>query len=76
MCPKPVKGFNIKGTPFIMSISENSLELGIVVLVMFNKMFVIVLLSTFTLDMGWDPKIPVFQFVPIYSTQCSKWAKC
>ena len=37
-----------------------SLKLGIVVLVKFNKMLVIVLLSTFTLDMGPDPKNPVF----------------
>ena len=42
----------------------------IVVLVMFNKMLVIFLLSTFTLDIGRDLKNPVFQFLPISNTQC------
>ena len=26
--------------------------------------------------MGWDPKNPVFQFVPISNTQCLFWNKC
>ena len=37
---------------------------------MHNKMLVIVFTMTFTLDMGRDPKNPVFQFVPISNTQC------
>ena len=49
---------------------KKNLKLGIVVLVMFNKMLVIVLLSTFTLDVGRDPKNPACQFVPICNTQC------
>ena len=56
---KTVKGFNIKRTPFIILILENSLKFGIVVLVMLNKMLVIVLLSNFTFDMGQDPKNPI-----------------
>ena len=44
---KTVKGFNIKRTPFIILISENSFKLGIVVLVMLNKIMVIV----FTIDL-------------------------
>ena len=43
---KTVKGFN-KKTPFIILIPENSFELGIVVLVVFNKMLVIVLIIDF-----------------------------
>ena len=42
---------------------------------MFNKMLVIVFLSTFILDMGRDPKNPVFQFVPISNTQCLEMGK-
>ena len=60
---KTVKRFNIKRTPLIIFILK-SLKLGIVVLVMFNKMLVIV----FILDMGRDPKNPVIQFVPISIT--------
>jgi len=33
---KTVKGFNIKRTPFIILISENSCKFGIVILVMMN----------------------------------------
>ena len=62
---KTVKRFNIKRTPLIIFILK-SLKLGIVVLVMFNKMLVIV----FILEMGRDPKNPVFQFVPISNTHC------
>ena len=51
---KTVKRFNIKRTLIIILIKK-SLILGIVVLVMFNKMLVIVLLPTFTVDMGRDP---------------------
>ena len=43
---KTVKGFIIKRTSFIILISERSLKLGIVVLVMLNKMLVI----SFTID--------------------------
>ena len=43
---KTVKGINIKRTPFIIFIPENSFKWGIVVLVMLNKMLVIV----FTID--------------------------
>ena len=43
--------------------------MGIVALFMFNKMLVIVFTIAFTLDMGRDPKKPVFQFVPISNTQ-------
>ena len=54
---KTVKGFNIKRIPFFkILIPENSFKLGIVVLVMLNKMLVIVLLSTYSFDMDWDPK--------------------
>ena len=49
---------------------EKKFKFGIVVFFMFNKMLVIVFFSTFTLDMGWDPKNPVFQFEPISNTQC------
>ena len=38
---KTVKGFNIKRTPFLILITENSFRLGIVVIVMLNKMLVI-----------------------------------
>jgi len=44
---KTVKGFNIKRTPIIILIPENSFKLGIVVLVLFNKMLVIVLIIDF-----------------------------
>ena len=70
---KMVKRFNIKGTPIIIFILKKSLKLGIVVLVMLNKVLVIVFFSTFTLDMGWDSKNPVYQFVPISNIQCYKW---
>ena len=53
---KTVQGFNIKITPFINSIPENSFKLGIIVLVMLNKMLAIVFTICFTLDMDWDPK--------------------
>jgi len=36
---KTVKGFNIKRTTFMILFSENSFNLGIVVIVMLNKMF-------------------------------------
>ena len=42
---KTAKGFNIKRTPFIILIPENSFKLGTVVLVMLNKMLVIGLIS-------------------------------
>jgi len=45
---------------------RKSFKLGIVVLVMLYKMLVIVLLSTFTLDMSPDPKT---KFVPISNTR-------
>ena len=70
---KAVKSFNINITPFIILISKKSLKLGIVVLVMLNKVLVIVFFSTFILDMGWDSKNPVYQFVPISNIQCYKW---
>ena len=41
---KRVTGFNIKRKSFKIFISENSLKLGIVVLVMLNKLLVIDLL--------------------------------
>ena len=44
---KTVKAFNIKRSPFIILIPENSLKLGIVVLVMLNKMLVIALIIDF-----------------------------
>ena len=43
---KTVKGFYKKRTPFMILIQENSLKLGIVVIVMLNIMLVIV----FTID--------------------------
>ena len=53
-------------TPFMILIYENSLKFGIVVIVMLNKMLVIVLLSTCSLDMGRGIlKNRVFQFVPV-----------
>ena len=52
---KTVKGFKIKGSLFINLIPENSFKLGIIVLVMLNKMLVLVYTSTFTLDIDWDP---------------------
>ena len=67
---KTVKSFNINRTPFIILIPKNILKLGFVVLFMLNKMLVIVFFSTFTLDMGWDSKNPVYQFVPISNIQC------
>ena len=53
-----------------------SLKLEIVVLVMLNKILIIVLLSTFTLEMGRDPKNQVYWFVPISNTQCQRLTKC
>ena len=44
---KTVKGFNIKITPFIILILENSFKLGIAVLFMLNKMLVIVFINDF-----------------------------
>ena len=44
---KTVKGCNLKRTPIIILIPENSFKLGIVVLVLFNKMLVIVLIIDF-----------------------------
>ena len=44
---KTVKGFNIKRTHLIILIPENSLKLGIVVLLMLNKMLVIDLIIDF-----------------------------
>ena len=44
---KTVKGFYIKRNPFLILIPENSFKLGIVVLVMLNKMLVIVLIIDF-----------------------------
>ena len=44
---KTVKRFNIKRTRIIIFISEKSLKLGMVVLVMFNKMLVIMLIIDF-----------------------------
>ena len=44
---KTVKGFYIERTPFIILIPENSFKLGIVVLVMLNKMLVIDLIIDF-----------------------------
>ena len=44
---KTVKRFNIKGTPIIILILKKSLKLGIVVLVIFNKMVVIVFIIDF-----------------------------
>ena len=41
------KGFNIKITPFIILILENSFKLGIAVLFMLNKMLVIVFINDF-----------------------------
>jgi len=64
---KPVKRFNIKKNFYYNFDYKKSLKLGIVVLVMFNKMLVIVY---FTLDMGRDPKNHAFQFVPISDTHC------
>ena len=71
---KTIKGFNIKRS-FIILIPENSFELGIVVLIIPNKMLLVILTSTFTFNIGWDPKNPVFQFVPISNTQCYEWVK-
>ena len=66
---KTVMRFNIKRTHIINLILKKSLKLGIVVLFMFNKMLVIVFTIDFysgiILDIGQDPKIPVFQLVPI-----------
>ena len=44
---KAVTGFNLKRTPFIILIPENSFKLGIVVLVVLNKMLVRVLIINF-----------------------------
>ena len=44
---KTGKGFNIKRTPFLILTSENSFTLGIVVLVMLNKMLVIVFINDY-----------------------------
>ena len=44
---KTVKRFNIKRTRIIIFISKKSLKLGMVVLVMFNKMLVIILIIDF-----------------------------
>ena len=44
---KTVMGFDIKRTPFLTLIPENSFKLRIVVLVMLNKMLVIVLTIDF-----------------------------
>jgi len=46
---KTVKRFNVKRTPIIILICKKSLKLGIVVLVMFNKILVIV----FIIDFFW-----------------------
>ena len=43
---KTVKDFNIKRTPCIILIPENSFNMGIVVLIMLNKMLVL----DFTID--------------------------
>ena len=73
---KTVKSFNIKRTPIIILIFKKSLKLGIFVLVMFNKILVIVFIMTFTLDLGRDPKNPVFQFVPISSVSFGTNVPC
>ena len=44
---KTAEGFIIQRTPFIILISERSLKLGIVVLVILNKMLVIVFAINF-----------------------------
>ena len=44
---KTVKRFNLKRTPIIILIPENSFKLRIVVLVMLNKMLVIILIIDF-----------------------------
>ena len=49
---KTVKGSIIKKTPVIILISERSLNLGIVVLVMLNKMLVIVFTINFNCRYG------------------------
>ena len=56
--------FTLIITPYIILISENSFKLGIVIFVMLNEMLVKVLLSTFTLDIGWDPKTQSFNLCP------------
>ena len=47
---KRVNCFDMKRTPFIILNSENSLELGIVALIILNKMLVIVLIIDFYLS--------------------------
>jgi len=44
---KTVKGLNIERTPFIILIPENNFKLGIVVLVIINKMLAIFLIIDF-----------------------------
>ena len=59
---KTAKGFNIKRTPFIILIPENSFKLGIVVLVMLKKMLVIVLIIDFYSGYGpgsQKPSLPI-----------------
>ena len=55
---KTVTGFSIKRTPFIILISENSFKLGIVVLVMLNKMLFIVFIIDVYSKYGPGSKIP------------------
>ena len=51
-------------------IYKKSLKLGIVVLVMFNKMLVMVCIIDFYSGYGPGSRNLVFQFVPISNTQC------
>ena len=62
---KQVKRLNIKNSYYNFDLKKN-LKLGIVVLVMFNKMLVIVFIIDFF--SGYGPG--VFQFVPISNTEC------
>ena len=59
---KTVKGFNIKRTPFIILILENSFKLGIVALVGFNTMLVMVFIIDFYSQYGsgsQKPSLPI-----------------
>ena len=49
---KTVKSFTIKRTPIIILISDNNFKLGIVVLVMLNKMLVTVFIIDFCSEYG------------------------
>ena len=70
-CLENEQGLSYKKTPFMILIQENSLKFGIVVIVMLTIMLVIVFtIDFYSQNLCRDPKTPVFQFVPIFNTQC------